>query len=560
MELRKTKGKFVKHVACSHCPSSDAMAVYEQEDGTCDATCFSCGHYEEDVDTHGSQSNSGRGVIQQMLTVNSILVCPQLELHDRKIRQGAVDHYGVKTILDGSNGRDAVAHCFPYVDPASNQVVAFKKRDLGSKKFLSIGNGTDLPFFGQDVADTSQRKLYITEGEYDALALFQVLKDQAGPGYGHINPAVVSLPNGSKSVAKTLANNSSFTDLFNEIVLAFDQDEAGQKAVEEACSILDPLKVRVAKFSEKDACDMLLKGKERELKWAVVTEAKPFVPSGIATVNDLYEQATSDPEIGRPWAWPTLSKLTFGRKPGVFLVGAGVGVGKTEFFHEQAGHIIREERKPVGLFLFEEAPARSLRVLAGKMIGKAAHIPDRPLPEDEYLSAIDKLRDPVNLVYTFDHKWDRDWKSVFAQIKHIVVANGVRDIFIDPLTVLISHEENTDRSLHAIMDDISILTQDPYNCCVYVSSHLNEPPRDQRPHEEGGRVKESQFAGSRAMIRYANYVIGLERNKQAEDPIERNTTTVRILKDREYGSATGETFSVYYDQNTAMMQETQLEF
>jgi twinkle protein len=62
------------------------------------------------------------------------------------------------------------------------------------------------------------------------------------------------------------------------------------------------------------------------------------------------------------------------------------------------------------------------------------------------------------------------------------------------------------------------------------------------------------------MIRFSNYVIGLERDKQAQDPIERNTTTVRILKDRDFGTASGETFSIFYDQSTGRYLEQNQEF
>ena len=110
------------------------------------------------------------------------------------------------------------------------------------------------------------------------------------------------------------------------------------------------------------------------------------------------------------------------------------------------------------------------------------------------------------------------------------------------------------------MADMAVLAADPFNCTVYFSSHLNEPPRDRRPHEEGGRVHESQYAGSRAMIRFSNFIIALERNKQTPDLSERNTTTVRILKDRDYGLSTGETFEIFYNQSTGRYLEQNFDF
>ncbi len=49
-------------------------------------------------------------------------------------------------------------------------------------------------------------------------------------------------------------------------------------------------------------------------------------------------------------------------------------------------------------------------------------------------------------------------------------------------------------------------------------------------------------------------VIGLERNGQAEDLVERNTTRVRVLKNR-YSGVTGPACSLLYNKETGRMFE-----
>jgi twinkle protein len=49
-------------------------------------------------------------------------------------------------------------------------------------------------------------------------------------------------------------------------------------------------------------------------------------------------------------------------------------------------------------------------------------------------------------------------------------------------------------------------------------------------------------------------VIGLERNGQAEDLVERNTTRVKVLKNRFSGS-TGPACSLLYNKDTGRMFE-----
>jgi twinkle protein len=88
---------------------------------------------------------------------------------------------------------------------------------------------------------------------------------------------------------------------------------------------------------------------------------------------------------------------------------------------------------------------------------------------------------------------------------------------------------------------------------IFYVSHLATP--EGKPHEEGGRVMLRHFRGSRAIVFWSHFVIGLERNQQADDPIERTITTMRMLKDRLTGRATGETLQLQYDRESGMLQE-----
>lgn len=564
-----SQGKFKRHMACTSpaCTSSDAMAVYEQPDGTCDATCFACGHYDPDPLTQGRSTNdgqvSGKSTLSTTLTVDQISECPMRGIPSRQISQSTAEFYGVKTILNGLDGQTPVAVCYPYYN-INNILIGYKKRLLDAKIFNTIGNTKldDILLFGANKFMSGGKRLYITEGELDCLSLYQVLKDLSGSEWKHLDPCVVSLPHGAKSAAQSLGTKQTqeFLSKFDQIVLVFDQDDAGQEAVSAVCGFLPPEKTVIARFSEKDPNEMLTKGKASELKWAVLSHAKPYRPEGITTSQNLLTEALTPSEKGLDWPWPSLTELTHGRHPGIIGIGAGVGIGKTEFFHELIYHIAGGERRPVGVFLLEESPRRTIQILGGKAINVPVHVPGITYSRADFEAAISNFSSKRELLYLFDHKGSRDWDTIFSQCKYLASVHGVRDIIIDPLTAIISHEENTDRALHKLMADMAVLAASPYNCTIYYSSHLNEPPRDRRPHEEGGRVQESHFAGSRAMIRFSNYIFGLERNKQAPDLVERNTTTFRILKDRDFGTSTGETFEIMYDPDTGRYLEPNYEF
>ena len=64
----------------------------------------------------------------------------------------------------------------------------------------------------------------------------------------------------------------------------------------------------------------------------------------------------------------------------------------------------------------------------------------------------------------------------------------------------------------------------------------------------------SQFAGSRAMMRSCNLMLGLEGNKDPDLTFEeRNMRRLVILEDRAYGASGA--IALYYDHNTGLLNE-----
>jgi twinkle protein len=74
------------------------------------------------------------------------------------------------------------------------------------------------------------------------------------------------------------------------------------------------------------------------------------------------------------------------------------------------------------------------------------------------------------------------------------------------------------------------------------------------PHERGGDVLSSQFAGSRGMMRSCNLMIGLAGNKDPvlEDHIRR-MRWLCVLEDREFGSSA--IVPIIRDPNTTLFKE-----
>lgn len=541
---KKPSGTFIKHIACTSpsCISSDGMAVYEQPDGSHDATCFVCNHYDPNPlgGEEAVADTAQEEVLERArLSLEDIQNLPIQAIKDRKISAKVTNKYGVRVSFDQVSG-EVNAHYYPMYK--KGRLTGYKKRGL-PKHFSSIGDVKDCELFGAQVAGANGQMLIITEGELDALAATQMFY-QKGKNY-----RVVSLPHGAN--IRSIKDNLEWIESYKTIVLCFDQDEAGQAAVEASAELLTPGKVKIMRFSEKDPCDMLKADKGNEF-YSSLVNAVDHKPDGIVSMSDIREKARQPVQWGLAWPWESLTNKTYGRRrKELYGFGAGSGCGKTEGFKEIIQHVIENDNLPVGVFFLEEPPETTAKVLAGKFFNKRFHVPDGDWTQEELDKGLDALDGKI---YFYNHFGQKSYESLKAKIRYMVISLGIKDIFIDHLTALVTEELDVNAALGRIMADMASLTQE-LDFTLYFISHLSTP--NGTPHEEGGRVTASQFRGSRTIMFWSHFLFGYERNQQAESEAERNTTTFRVLKDRYTGLSTGHTFKLFYDHNTGRMKEVE---
>ena len=130
--------------------------------------------------------------------------------------------------------------------------------------------------FGQQLWSPGDR-LVITEGEIDCLSYAQVTG---------LTWQVVSVPNGASGALKTIRKQIHWIEQFKEIVFLFDQDEPGIKAARECAAILRPGIAKIAKLPLKDPNEMIMAGRDGELKSAIYS-AQPYRPDGIVSGEDI---------------------------------------------------------------------------------------------------------------------------------------------------------------------------------------------------------------------------------------------------------------------------------
>jgi len=530
--------KYIKNTSCPNpeCGSSSGVGVYERESGEIYGNCFSCLSYfnEEDLEITNeiTMTNQNENLLDKL---NNASYNP---LPERGISKEACERFNV--LSDYSDKYNPI-HFYPI---ESSDKKGWMVREF-PKTFKIINNPQSPKFFGQDLCGDSGKLIIVTEGQLDTLAAYDLLKLE------NKKYRICSINNGISSAIKCFKDNYEWINSFESIMLCFDQDEPGQSKVEEISNLFEAGKIKNIILPEKDANDMLQKGMSKEFLRAIY-DAKEQKVDGIVSVDDIFEEAIKPPKMGKSYPWDTLTEATYGyRTKEVIGIGAGSGAGKTELFKELINHTIYHHKEPAGVIFLEEPATKTLKVLAGKRLNKRFHI-----PSEKGGWHIDELKEGINdlrgKVYLYNHFGAKDWESISSKIKYMVNALGIKDIYLDHLTALVAQEDNEYKALNKLMEEMASLVQD-LDCTIFYISHLRK--NTTTPHEEGGHVSADQFKGSGSIVYWSNFLFGLERNQIAEDPDERNTTTFRVLKDRNTGIATGLTFKLKYNHDTGRWLE-----
>jgi len=476
---------------------------------------------------------------------------PVLPLTDRKLRVESLERFGIKVGLSEEDGETPTTIHFPYFK--KGELSAYKTKLISPKKFWSTGDMKGVDLFGWEQAiQSGSPKLFIVEGELDVPALYQILKDKnKGTKWAHLEPAVVSPPNGVSSAKATILSNLNEIERnFKDVVLALDMDEPGQEAVKGIVQILPQAKV--AELPMKDAGECLIHGRSLACANSVLFKATKPNNTRLVKGSTLREAARTKPEWGLSFPWEGLTDLTRGRRRGETTYwGAGVKMGKSELVNALAEHIIVEHDSPVLIVKPEEALAKSYQMLVSKAAGKIFHDPKIEFDGDAFDLAEPKIGDKAIFIDMYQFV---DWDTLKGDIKYAVIAEGVKDVMLDPITAFTNQMSSSEANefLVSMTAELSAMAKD-LDFSADIFCHLKAPQQGE-PHERGGKVMSTQFAGSRAMMRVCNYMIGLEGNKDPSLDLElRNMRRLVVLEDREFGN-TG-IIDLYWDSHTGLFQE-----
>ena len=541
------ESEFLQHEPCPDCGSSDANSRYT--DGH--TYCFACGHHEQgdkngnDRDTVScgdcTVGDSKRSRSRHTVALIEGEVRPLLK---RKITQETCAKFDYMV----GKLRGKTVQIAPYRDE-EGRVVAQHIR-TASKDFPWLGDPKEAVLFGQHLWKDGGRRVVVTEGELDCMSISQLQGNKwpvVSIGCGAAKPEHV------KKVTKYIARFVTYLEKFDEVIFAFDMDDQGRASAKAAAAVLSPGKAKIASYPLHDANDMLLAGRGQELMSAL-WNAQEFRPDGLLRMRDVIARAKETPQMGREWPWEGLTALTYGRRPGRLNVwGAATGAGKTDFMMQVVAHLHETYLdEKIGVFFLENDVGEVGRYLAGKIDAKLYNAPKGTGWTQEELDERLEWLDKQDRVIVYDNFGSCEWDIIKGHIRYLAKSWGMTSVMIDHLSALASAEDDERLGLERIMPEIAMLTKE-LGLVTDIVSHLATP--DGKPHEEGGRVMIRHFRGSRTIGYWAHNIFGLERDQQAEDEGEKLTTSLRILKCRDFGSNTGKLVPVRYDPTTGMLTE-----
>lgn len=535
---------FLYHAPCENCGSSDGNSVYS--DGH--QFCFVCEHRVPASEERKQELSSRRRIVGGGKPMSYNV----WNFGESNGRYSALTARGISKETCQKAGYwiakvDGVMYQVADYRDQNGNIVSQKVRDK-DKNFKTTGSHKSDALFGKHLWNGG-KKIVVTEGEIDMLTVME-LQDCKYP--------VVSLGHGASAAKKTCAANYEYFDQFEQIILMFDMDEAGRKAVEEAAQVLPAGKVRVAVLPCKDANECHLNGHDREIM-EQVWNAGPWIPDGVVSALSLRERIrehlSSEESVGLLFSGCTgINDKTLGARGGeVVMVTSGSGMGKSTFVRQQALQWGTAMGKKVGLAMLEESVEETAEDLIGLHNRVRLRQSDSLKREIIENGKFDKWFDELfgnDTFHLYDSFAEAETDRLLAKLAYMRSGLGCDVIILDHISIVVSASGESDerKMIDNLMTKLKGFAKST-GVVLVVICHLKNPDKG-KAHEEGRPVSITDLRGSGALRQLSDTIIALERNQQGDMP---NLVLVRILKCRFTGD-TGIAGYMEYNKETGWLE------
>lgn len=466
-----------------------------------------------------------------------------------------MEKIGVRWVIGKDNeGKDVVYNMlFPtyYFNGDNRELVGYRVRTNHDgeklvKEFRGYGytgnEGTE--FLGKSFSPNVKDTLIIVGGEVDLITTLGAMQDLMTRYRAHsIN--VVSVINGEKSLSECIKNDYDWVVSHKKIILALDNDQAGHDAMDDALKILPTEQCYSANFgSYKDPNSYGLE--LDQLKSDIYWNAQPFDDFGYVGADELFDEGLrvlNQDKIELPDFLgdlkPFFTDGAIGRGEWVNII-AGTSTGKSTIIDAWKDSWIDLSPYKQAVNSFEASSGRygikEVSAMAGRNIshiaGKQARIDFYESLRAEYMNRV--IGEDGRPKFFFVSNIPKSIEQFKKMLLRMVKVEGVGVIWIDPAlslkAICPSFKEFDD--LLTWLDQVIRLE---HNTTIITVQHTRKNLSGGKNASQGGELSEEDGEGTRMLISLATINIGIERNKESEDPVERNTTLLSLFKNRPDG-------------------------
>lgn len=538
--------------------SGDNLARYSDGHGY----CFACEYYEKgDGTTEYKPKITG-----DWTPIKGSIV----DLPSRRLTDDVCRLYNYRVARSGDETYELANY---YAVDGSLQAQHIRGSD---KKFAWRGDAKNITLFGQNLWSNNRgRRILVTEGEIDCLTMAQVLNKKY---------PVVSIPMGVTGAPKAFRDNYEFLNSYDEVIIMFDNDDAGKIAANKCAEILPPGKTKIVKgLPYKDPNECLINNEGAALVKAF-WEAQVFKPDGILHASEV--KATMNTTLNTEvwdYPFPQLTDFLIGQRGGELVMWtSGTGSGKSTLVRELVNHHLENERT-VGMLMLEESPEETLDDLISlrinkpirkikamtaldnlrRKLGKSSCLSEgfAELSEEEYQQAKKEVANTDLFIY--DSHGCHNYKNLLSRIEYMAVSLGCKVIILDHITAAVIammdsySQQDTYGGERLVIDDLmKSLRQLVERTGVHIDVISQLRKTQGRQYEEGGRIGLQDLRGSGSLATVPNLVVALERDRQSPDPEVAHTSILRVLKNRFTGNV-GIASALRYDQHSGRMYEVE---
>jgi len=441
----------------------------------------------------------------------------------RSITKEVAEKYGVTTGVDKSEDK---YRAYPYPHKTKYRVLP--------KDFSKNLGFTNNYLFGMDKFNAgTSRAITIVEGEDDTLSAYQMLGEKW---------PVVGLP-GAKISDNLLQNCFKYLDSFESIVVATDNDEAGNGAADKLATVFPNKVYRVNMTTHNDPNEYLVNGDAKDFLFAWINKKK-YVPEGVFNTPEQFKEILSTSEGNEfiPTPIESLNTAIKGLMKGHLTILTGPeGQGKTEILRLFEHHILSTQPNvPIAVLHMEESNKTTLTSYACYQLKKNIRDPEHSVPQVDIDNSIEALTKDNNL-FLFNFSIDEDPLTILDKVRYFSGACGCEYIFIDPIQQL-SYGKEKNQSEEQTLTQIAVQLErlaTELNIGIVLTTHVNDD----------GQTRSSRMIGKSASVR-----IDLSRDHMNPDEDIRNTTKLSVSKNRPTGR-TGYGGTLYFDPSSFTLKE-----